>query len=310
MTSFVVWNDLAVSTWRENIIVTVDSLGTVVEYVIPFVVNTGNARFNNNIVWWDDWKEWLYVLGQNAVWRTNNLRDWERVWVISDYAKTCSMSIVNDDLFVATRGTYGQVLRRPADPIITAQLAMANAMLLAPTAGNPAVGSVGAQIDALPSAADIVAAIDADPPAVTVDQQEVRDAMLLAPTAGDPAVGSLDKKLNDVLEDTSTTLPTALSDLPTDIDTWLTAEHGAGLWTNSTGAGDIMFPYLVTDAGLNPVVGAKVIVTTDIEGNNRVAMDYTDEFGYARFHLTAGSYYFWTYRAGYQVSRSDAEVIA
>jgi len=100
-----------------------------------------------------------------------------------------------------------------------------------------------------------------------------------------------------------------LAALPSDIDTLLTAEHGAGLWTNSTGTGDIMFPYRVTDAGMNPIIGAKVIVTTDINGNNRVAMDFTDEFGYARFHLAAGLYYFWTYRAGYQVSRADVEVV-
>ena len=36
--------------------------------------------------------------------------------------------------------------------------------------------------------------------------QEVRDAMKLAPTAGDPAAGSVDKHLDDILEDTSTTL--------------------------------------------------------------------------------------------------------
>ena len=42
-------------------------------------------------------------------------------------------------------------------------------------------------------------------------QQDVRDAMLLAPTAGDPAAGSVDKHLDDILEDTSTTLPAQIA---------------------------------------------------------------------------------------------------
>jgi hypothetical protein len=41
--------------------------------------------------------------------------------------------------------------------------------------------------------------------------QETRDALKLAPSAGDPAAGSVDKHLDDILEDTSTTLPALLA---------------------------------------------------------------------------------------------------
>jgi hypothetical protein len=41
--------------------------------------------------------------------------------------------------------------------------------------------------------------------------QETRDAMMLAPTAGDPAAGSVDKHLDDIIEDTGTTLPAQIA---------------------------------------------------------------------------------------------------
>jgi hypothetical protein len=44
-----------------------------------------------------------------------------------------------------------------------------------------------------------------------VDSQGIRDAMKLAPTAGDPAAGSVDKHLDDILEDTGTTLPAIMA---------------------------------------------------------------------------------------------------
>jgi len=43
--------------------------------------------------------------------------------------------------------------------------------------------------------------------------QEVRDAMKLAPTGGAPAAGSVDKHLDDILEDTGTTIPAQISGL-------------------------------------------------------------------------------------------------
>jgi len=51
----------------------------------------------------------------------------------------------------------------------------------------------------------------------------IRDAMKLAPSAGAAAAGSVDAKLDDILEDTGTTLPGLISDLPTasEIDTEL-----------------------------------------------------------------------------------------
>jgi len=49
-----------------------------------------------------------------------------------------------------------------------------------------------------------------------LSSQAVRDAMKLAPTAGDPAAGSVDKHLDDILEDTATTIPAAIAALPAD----------------------------------------------------------------------------------------------
>lgn len=59
-------------------------------------------------------------------------------------------------------------------------------------------------------------------------QQNVRDAMKLAPTAGAPAAGSVDTHLDDILEDTGTTLPAEHAALPT------AAENRAEMDSNST----------------------------------------------------------------------------
>ena len=47
-----------------------------------------------------------------------------------------------------------------------------------------------------------------------VPAQSIRDAMKLAPTAGAPAAGSVDEHLDDILTDTSTTIPTSITALP------------------------------------------------------------------------------------------------
>ena len=57
------------------------------------------------------------------------------------------------------------------------------------------------------------AALAAAPSGSGLSAQEVRDAMKLAPTAGDPDAGSVDKHLDDLLEDTGTTLPTQIAAL-------------------------------------------------------------------------------------------------
>ena len=90
--------------------------------------------------------------------------------------------------------------------------------------------------------------------------QEVRDAMKLAPTAGDPAAGSVDKHLDDILEDTSTTLPASIAAVPTagEIDTQLSGTHGTGTWGSSgagTGSRTIVFTVTASSVALQ---GARV----------------------------------------------------
>lgn len=57
--------------------------------------------------------------------------------------------------------------------------------------------------------------------------QDVRDAMKLAPTAGAPAAGSVDKHLDDIVEDTGTTLPGLIAGISAAGDPWSTALTGA-----------------------------------------------------------------------------------
>lgn len=100
-----------------------------------------------------------------------------------------------------------------------------------------------------------------------------------------------------------------VSGIPAEIAALLATEHGVGSWVDSSGGGDILFPYTVSDNNGAPVAAARVIVTTDAGGVHRYAMAHSDEFGIARFHLSAGTYYFWTYKPGYQVSVADLEVV-
>jgi hypothetical protein len=53
---------------------------------------------------------------------------------------------------------------------------------------------------------------------VPLTAQETRDAMKLAPTAGTPDADSIDEHLDDILEDTGTTIPATLATLATAAD--------------------------------------------------------------------------------------------
>lgn len=68
----------------------------------------------------------------------------------------------------------------------------------------------GADGDTLKDLSDEIAAIAVG---AGLTAQEVRDAMKLAPTAGAPAAGSVDEHLDDILEDTGTTLPASIAAL-------------------------------------------------------------------------------------------------
>lgn len=66
-----------------------------------------------------------------------------------------------------------------------------DAMKLAPTAGDPATGSIDKHLDDIPTTS-------------TLTQQNVRDAMKLAPSSGDPVAGSIDDHLDDIQSKTDT----------------------------------------------------------------------------------------------------------
>ncbi|MCK4521365.1 MAG: hypothetical protein KAU20_02240 [Nanoarchaeota archaeon] len=74
--------------------------------------------------------------------------------------------------------------------------------------------SAGTVFDATSdSLAKLRLAIDA----AGITPQAVRDAMKLAPSGGAPASGSVDDHLDDILEDTGTTIPASLTDLNNDL---------------------------------------------------------------------------------------------
>lgn len=82
-------------------------------------------------------------------------------------------------------------------------------------------------------------------------------------------------------------------------------------------AGAIEYTYTVTSSvtGL-PVEGVQVWISTDAAGANVIWNGDTDAFGIARDDvgglpwLDAGTYYFWSQKAGYTFSNPDSEVVS
>jgi hypothetical protein len=71
--------------------------------------------------------------------------------------------------------------------------------------------------------------------------QTVRDAMKLAPTAGDPAADSVDKHIDDLLEDTSETLPAEIQEA---VDTLLNGLSGTTVTVVSSVDGGLVTVYV------------------------------------------------------------------
>lgn len=80
-------------------------------------------------------------------------------------------------------------------------------------------------------------------------------------------------------------------------------------------AGAIEYTYTVTD-GSDPIEGVDVWVTTDLAGANVIWLGVTDASGVARDlndekpFLDAGTYFFWSQKAGYSFSNPDTEVVS
>jgi hypothetical protein len=73
--------------------------------------------------------------------------------------------------------------------------------------------------------------------------------------------------------------------------------------------------YTVLDTGSNPIDGVAVWATTDVGGTNVIWYGTTDALGVARDSntdkpfLDAGTYYFWSQKAGYTFPNPDTEIV-
>lgn len=142
-----------------------------------------------------------------------------------------------------------------------------------------------------------------------VEKQDVADALLLAPS-GAAASGSAMDYLADILEDTGTTLPTAIADLPTaaEIDTELSGTHGDGSWEGeaAAGGGTGYYTDTVTD-GASPLDGVQVQLYTAQDRVGLAYEAYTNALGVFEMWPDPGTYYRWLDLAGYSFTQ-DVEV--
>lgn len=81
-------------------------------------------------------------------------------------------------------------------------------------------------------------------------------------------------------------------------------------------AGAIEFTYTVLDTLANPIEGVQVWTSTDLAGSNIIWSGNTDTLGVARDvnlqkpWLDAGTYYFWSQKAGYSFTNPDVENVS
>ena len=138
-------------------------------------------------------------------------------------------------------------------------------------------------IAALPTAVEIVAAIDADPPAVNVTLQA--GVLIPGPLA-------LEATAQAILEDTGTTLPGLIA-------------------AGGSGAGAVTFTYTLTSTvDSAPIADADVWVTSDEAGSVVLASGRTDQNGVVTFYLDAGTVYVWRQKSGWNFENPDTEVVA
>jgi hypothetical protein len=101
------------------------------------------------------------------------------------------------------------------------------------------------------------------------------------------------------------TLPTA-----EEIDSQLTASHGAGSWQQAGVAGSLAVKVILQDANTNPIADAVVTITSDQNGLNVVDSKSTNANGEAEFNLDAGTYYVRPRKTGWTFPVSTEWVIA
>jgi hypothetical protein len=169
---------------------------------------------------------------------------------------------------------------------------------------------------AAPTEAQMLAAMDADPPAVDVSGLATSGEIAALEAHGDATWATaevsglaLETTAQAILLDTGTTIPATLADLPADIDTQLSSTHGAGPWGAEIGAFSQV--YTITVNGL-PAAGVYCRMTTDLAGLANVSAGTTNAAGQVTFthDLPSGTtVYIWRVKAGVEFDDPDVEVI-
>jgi len=102
-----------------------------------------------------------------------------------------------------------------------------------------------------------------------------------------------------------------------EIEAHLAGIHGEGSW-ECEGGGEIPEGYFRFDYKLTlppegtgvPIPGAKIWITSDVEGNNLLKSGYTNVLGYMdpTVYLPEGTYYVWREAAGHNFTNPDIEI--
>ena len=145
----------------------------------------------------------------------------------------------------------------------------------------------------------------------------------------DSLVGNTDiptDTANAVWASTTRTL-TSLGTLVADVDSLLSANHGAGSWLTGDGTGSsggplilgtIPVSYTLTlapEGSGTPIANAEVHISTQPAGLNVIAAGTTNVLGdlvingQTVFWLPAGTFYYWRSKAGYSFTNPDTEVV-
>jgi len=130
-------------------------------------------------------------------------------------------------------------------------------------------------------------------------------AGMLTKMADDNAGGSFDA--------TYDSLNKVKAAVASEVDTVLSAAHGAGSWTSTiSGDGPIRWEYTVTEDDLvTPLPDCKVWVTSDTAGSCIVGGPiYTNDQGIAVFYLTEGTFYVFRKKSGWYFDNPDIEEVS
>ena len=162
----------------------------------------------------------------------------------------------------------------------------------APTAGDFTATMKTSITAAVPSAATIQSGLATDAHVLAIPTNPLLASGYTAP----PTVGQIDTQLT-ATHGAGTWGGAGGGATAQQIDTQLSGTHGSGAWGGAAGSGAIA-KTLTIDDGTNPLDGVYVKITSDQAGTHTVASGTTNAFGNVTFQLDAGTYYAWCQRAG------------